>query len=789
MPAKGELARFRVEAEAIARLQHPNIVAVYEIGEHDGQPFFSLEYCPGGSLDRRLKGTPLADTDAARLVRALADAMFAAHQANVIHRDLKPANVLLASGGGHSSVLSGAAPADPAAASSAATLNQFIPKITDFGLAKKLDDVGQTHTGAIMGTPSYMAPEQAEGKKDIGPLADVYALGAILYECLTGRPPFRAATPYDTILQVISEEPVAPRQLNPKIDADLETICLKCLRKEPQARYASAAALADDLGRFLTDEPISARPVSRVEWAIKWARRRPTTAALFAVVTLAVVLAIVGGWFYGLYQDGQSRLLTQQVQRTRQTTALFAEGQEAESAARLALVAGRDAAAIEAFVRAEGALERAVTALAAAQDPADDALRTQVEERLTAVRDELQALRRRQEARGKEEQARRQLQEQVARLGQQRDDVLFHHLGVVASEEAANRTAVRTLAAAALTPFGLDPGRPASAAKDALAPFVRHFASDAQRRDTALACFEVLLVWAQTERTAATSQPEADRARGLRLAADLLDRARALADGQRMPLPRSWTVERANLLAAQGDEAAAKTERAQADREPSTTALDDFLLALEAYRRGQTDRAVAGCEEALRRQPGYFWPHYLLGLCHLKERRWAQADAWLSTCVSQRPEYFWPRVLRASARIELNSLAGADSDLTTALRQAASPTMRHLVHLNRSRLAIVRKQWAEARDELKAAIACQPTGGYQAHTNLAQVYRQLSDLPAARAELDRHRHPADRRATVLHERRSPPSRETRRRRGPTSSRRSATPVKARRGSWPPPMSS
>jgi serine/threonine-protein kinase len=187
-----DLARFQTEAEAIARLQHPNIVQVHEVGEHEGKPFFSLEFCAGGSLAQKLNGTPLPAREAAALLETLARAMQAAHDQHIIHRDLKPANVLLTEAG--------------------------VPKITDFGLAKKLDEAGQTHSGAIMGTPSYMAPEQAGGKSGaIGPAADVYALGALLYECLTGRPPFKAATALDTIMQVVSEEPVPPRQLNAKV--------------------------------------------------------------------------------------------------------------------------------------------------------------------------------------------------------------------------------------------------------------------------------------------------------------------------------------------------------------------------------------------------------------------------------------------------------------------------------------------------------------------------------------------------------------------------------------------
>jgi serine/threonine protein kinase len=214
-----ERTRFQAEAEAVARLQHPNIVQVHEVGEHNGLPFFSLEYCPGGSLAHRLQSTPLPPAEAARLTETRARAIHTAHQAHLIHRDLKPANVLLGA--------------------------DSTPKITDFGLVKKLDEAGHTASGAVMGTPSYMAPEQAGGKtRNIGPATDIYALGALLYEMLTGRPPFKAATSVETILQVLSEEPVSPARLQPGVPRDLETICLKCLQKEPLRRYASAAALA-----------------------------------------------------------------------------------------------------------------------------------------------------------------------------------------------------------------------------------------------------------------------------------------------------------------------------------------------------------------------------------------------------------------------------------------------------------------------------------------------------------------------------------------------------------------
>ncbi len=229
-----ELARFRTEAEAVARLQHPNIVQIYEVGEQDGRPYFSLEFVDGGSLAQKLVGTPLPARQAAGLVETLARAMHAAHERGIVHRDLKPANVLLTADG--------------------------TPKITDFGLAKRLDaDTVQTQSGAVMGTPSYMAPEQAAGKiRAIGPATDIYALGAILYELLTGRPPFKTESVMDTLLQVMEREPDWPRIHNRQVDRSLEAICLKCLQKSPRDRYPSAAALAEDLTAYLQGEPVLA---------------------------------------------------------------------------------------------------------------------------------------------------------------------------------------------------------------------------------------------------------------------------------------------------------------------------------------------------------------------------------------------------------------------------------------------------------------------------------------------------------------------------------------------------
>jgi|GEM_PF-2430984 len=278
-----ELNRFRIEAEAVASLQHPNIVQIYDMGDFQGRPYFSLEFVEGGTLAQKLNGAPLPVQQAAHLVETLALAVHYAHEHGIIHRDLKPANVLLT--------------------------NDGTPKITDFGLAKRQEKaISHTHTGSILGTPSYMSPEQATGRSTaIGPATDVYALGAILYELLTGRPPFKAETLVETLDLVRHQEAVPLRRCRPAAPRDMETICAKCLQKAPGRRYASAADLAGDLRRFLAGEPILARPVSRWERSVKLFKRRPALMALMGVSGVAVLaLATATILWFNLRRGGTS---------------------------------------------------------------------------------------------------------------------------------------------------------------------------------------------------------------------------------------------------------------------------------------------------------------------------------------------------------------------------------------------------------------------------------------------------------------------------------------------------
>jgi WD40 repeat protein/tetratricopeptide (TPR) repeat protein/tRNA A-37 threonylcarbamoyl transferase component Bud32 len=308
-----QLKRFRAEARTVARLRHPNIVQIYEVGEHDGRPFFSLEYLEGGTLGESLKGRPQPPRGAAAVVERLARAVQYAHEQGVIHRDIKPANVLLAPDG--------------------------TPKLSDFGLARETRvDQRVTQSGLVIGTPSYMAPEQAQGSsQEVGPAADVHALGVLLYEMLTGRPPFRGATLLDTLVQAMHQEAASLSRVRPGLPRDLSTICHHCLEKDPARRYPSAGALADDLRRFLDGEPIRARRVGELERLAKWARRRPAIAGLLAALLVALLAGAGASAFFavraGIARDKAELREKDAVNATRAAVSAGKEAGEARNEA------------------------------------------------------------------------------------------------------------------------------------------------------------------------------------------------------------------------------------------------------------------------------------------------------------------------------------------------------------------------------------------------------------------------------------------------------------------------
>jgi tetratricopeptide (TPR) repeat protein/tRNA A-37 threonylcarbamoyl transferase component Bud32 len=667
-----ERQRFQAEAEAVARLGHPNIVQVYEVGEHDGLPFFSLEFCAGGALDRKLAGTPLSAAAAARLAVLLAQAVQAAHEKNIVHRDLKPANVLLTGDG--------------------------TPKVTDFGLAKQLDAEGteQTRSGVVMGTPAYMAPEQAAGRtREIGPLADVYSLGAILYELLTGRPPFKGASVVELLEQVRSSEPLPPSRLTRKLPRELETICLKCLQKEPGRRYGSARELADDLQRYLNNEPILARPASTGERLRKWARRRPAQAVAVALLLVSVVAVIAGTIFYGRSREEeanakeqeaaanklQADILREREERRGKVVDLWVKGQEAEKADELDLAASRYNQALP--LAPDSEWERRLKEAAAA-----------VQAKRTA-RDDTQKL----AAEGGK------LQQSFERFRPHRDQVIFHSISFRKEDAANNLAVVRTEASQGLAQLALSSEQ------------LERIPSELQRwrrlleetGPVALECAEMLLAWAEAE--AAVSSPRAQELR-----------------------------ETAKRLLNEGARPAAAARLRQAN--------GHLHAALDSYRNGRIPAALASCEKVLTDQPRDFRAQYLKALCNLHDQRWDLAQVGLTACLGQRKDH--PVLLsllglahgrQAASHKDRNSgaarkeFAAAEAAFERALAGETRAPYRAAVLNSRGTVRLQQGRWDEAHQDLREVIALQPCD-YRGHVNLAHAYRGRRDLEQAVVALD-----------------------------------------------------
>jgi tetratricopeptide (TPR) repeat protein len=710
---ESERARFGVEAEAVARLQHPNVVQVFEVGEADGLPYLAMEYVEDGSLEGRLDGTPWLAPPAARLVEVLARAMHAAHRRGIVHRDLKPANVLLArTEPPHGLVLGGEEPAETC----------YEPKVTDFGLAKKLDEAALTQTGVVMGTPSYMAPEQAQGNaREVGPAADVYALGAILYELITGRPPFRAANAFDTVLQVIAEEPVLPSRLQPKLPRDLETICLKCLEKEPARRYASARALADDLQRFREARPIQARPAGKVERALKWARRNRAQAALGVVTGLALLALLAASAIYARLQSNRADATAQENERLVEREVARNQIDQHVQSARQHEAQGR-------WPEARAEWDKAQAALDSRPDLRVDELRAEVRERRALVQQRLEA-----------DTRERQL------LGAY-DDAVFYETLFTGLDPASNRARLLAATRKGLAVYGLD-REPAPGSRAPLLEQDRPHLGPARYARLASACYALLLIRAEAEAAPLAGQGEArpQKREQARQTLALLDRAETWGKAHGLDA-RTFHLRKARYQAwARGEEPTSAPVDGAAPAGP-TGALDWFLAGLDSYRRGQFDEARRACGEVLKREDDHFWARYVQALCHLRAGHWAEACADLTALALRRPGFVWPRLLRGFAASELAftrtdrqqadaEFDAAEVDFNWALQQDRDPLAQYVGLTNRGVLHLRRQRWQEAVRDLRQAIRVNPEA-FPAHANLAQALQGLRRWGEALAALD-----------------------------------------------------
>jgi serine/threonine-protein kinase len=647
------LYRFRAEGAALARLRHPNIVQIHEVGTAEGAPFLVLEYLEGGSLKDHARRKPQPPREAAALVETLARAMHAAHQQGIIHRDLKPANVLLDAG--------------------------RVPKITDFGIAKLLDDgASLTQSNVLVGTPEYMAPEQARGDGSaVGVAADVHALGVVLYELLTGRPPFAAESAAEALVRVVHQEAVPPRRLRPDVPRDLDTVCLKCLRKQPAERYGSALALADDLRRFLAGEPVLARPVGPLERVWRWCCRHPRE-ALLAAAALALLLVAGGAVLWRARERERQRAETTRLVDEALEEASLLRGQALEAAD-----GGLDrwAAAVAAGRRAEALLE---------QGAADEALAARVRDLLARLHEEEAAAR--EKAAGLEQDRRlaRRLEEFYGEAAVGPDGYYDERTREAQYEQEFRRHGIDVRA--------LDP---AAAAEKVRARSVRE------------ALTVALDQWA-----CRTEDP------------DLRARLRAVL---READPDPWRERFRALwprLKTQPEEA--RSAFGDLARRPGVRGQPGPTLVLLGYaltQSGQEAAVVPLLREARRRYPDDFWVTHNLAVALSRQRPpdWAEAARWFTAAQTLRPNN--PGVyLNLGFALRGQGLPGeAEAAFREALRlkpQYAEP------HIGLGSLLHDRKRYADAAAEFRKALAINPRLAV-GHAKLGLTLHMAGDVDGA----------------------------------------------------------
>jgi tetratricopeptide (TPR) repeat protein len=687
-------ARFLDEARAVARLQHPNIVQVFEVGEADGLPFCALEYVSGGTLAGVLKNEPQEPPAAAALVRVFARAMNAVHVAGLIHRDLKPANILIATDG--------------------------TPKITDFGLAKRLDDSsGRTQDGQVMGTPTYMSPEQAAGEiTRIGKASDIWALGAILYEMLTGRPPFRGTGVWDTIAQVLTQDPVPVRRLQPRCPRDLETVCHKCLEKSPEKRYSTAAAMADDLDRYLDGRPVLARRAGPAERAFKWARRSPLQAALGMVAAVCLVMFVAVVLLQARADRQDADLIRRDMAEDRR------RGEVRNTLDELIAKAQGDAD-LAAWDRVIQSLESALKLADRDQEASDGwPLRESADALLTRAK----------AAQADKARADQMREAEQARFSQLRDlhsDAVFYgplatSLGLDDDGPARARRAVAEgLALFQVAPEG--DGPPVTG---------QGLLSPDEVRAVTNRCYELLLLDADTLVRADVGESRGVLRERVEEALTRLDRADRLLTGKRT---RSSLVRRAEYLAILGREAESAETTEAAKAIAPILAADHFLIGLEHYRQDDFDNAAKSLDRALLAEPAHSGAQYLMAVCRYRQGQLEDAKGRLARCLELQRGAVWPQLFSALVEMELvrrgiGDYAVAQEHLDAVLQSHPDKVAQYVALTSRWYLAYSRRDWHTAIADLSEARDLRPNA-LRSYIYLALTHRQRADDPPWQADL------------------------------------------------------
>jgi len=673
-----DIARFELEARAVGSMTHPNIVQVYEVSEFQGAPFFSLEFVDGGPLDSKLKSEPQPAEWCAQMMLQLSRGMAYAHSMQIIHRDLKPANVLITKDG--------------------------IGKIADFGLAKKMDaDDGKTRAGSIMGTPSYMPPEQASGETaDIGPLADIYSLGAMFYEFLTGKPPFRGTTLLQTLEDVRNKEPVAPNILVPSVPLDLQTICLKCLEKDKAKRYPTADELADDIERFIKGEPILARPVGMYTKTLKWAKRNQAKAALIAVSAVAAVAIFLGSiYVMVLAKKAEASAKNEEILAKKelardQAIALELDGIRNETTP--ALISAKTLFDEKKFEEAKDILGK-VVAQTSGKDllkeiyESSNALLMQTEARIKATTD-------------------------MSLFSKHYDDALFH-----SSDAMGNRTEARessiSEAAKGLTIVGVNYIED----KEYKLKLPDHL-SDAEKKQLTDEALELAVILARRN-----AMPLPD------ISAEELKK-RSLESLEIMEKTRGFAKENHIFHLIKGDllKTLSKLPEAQAEFEKAKTIAPErpsefFFLGLGAFNQNDYAAAQDFFEKAVRKDPDMFWANFLTAVCQVRQEQFAAARASLTSCIATRPNLGPAYLVRGivDGKLMRGKTSPTDSDYSEAFEDFKKAEKYGIpkfdVLVNEGNLFFEMNKFKDAQKNFEEAVKLKPNDP-RGINNLALCYRK-----------------------------------------------------------------